>query len=214
MAIPSYDWIAYHASRRPRQPATIDLATGRHLTYQDFDDRIARLASHLRSELNVSVGDRVAVLAQNTTDTLEVEFACGRLGAIFVPLNWRLSEVELQTIVLDCAPAALFHDIEFAQRSISPAATCSIAHTCMLGGVDTPYELAIQRAARLGDPAVMTHDDPWSILRAPRACPRERSSPTVQRYGIQSTQPASRLYRTKASTSASFRCSMPGECIS
>jgi acyl-CoA synthetase (AMP-forming)/AMP-acid ligase II len=109
MAIAYYDWIAHHASRRPRQTATIDLATDRRFTYQEFDDRIARLASHLRAELKISAGDRVIVLAQNTTDALEVQFACGRLGAIFVPLNWRLSDAELRTIVADCSPAALFH---------------------------------------------------------------------------------------------------------
>jgi fatty-acyl-CoA synthase len=119
MAIAYYDWIAHHASRRPRQTATIDLATDRRFTYQEFDNRVARLAWHLRAELKVTSGDRVAVLANNTTDTLEVEFACGRLGAIFVPLNWRLSDSELRTIVADCSPAALFHDSQFAERSIS-----------------------------------------------------------------------------------------------
>ena len=46
-------------------------------------------------------GDRVAVLALNTTDTLEVQFACGRLGAVFLPLNTRLTVPELQFIVGD-----------------------------------------------------------------------------------------------------------------
>ena len=105
---PVFDWIAHHASRRPRQTAVIDLGTDRRLTYQEFDDRIGRLAWHLRREFAVSFGDRVAVLAQNTTDTLEVQFACGRLGAIFVPLNCRLNYVELRTIIADCSPAVLF----------------------------------------------------------------------------------------------------------
>jgi fatty-acyl-CoA synthase len=104
------------------------------------------------------------VLAQNTTDALEVQFACGRLGAIFVPLNWRLSDAELRTIVADCSPAALFHGAEFVHRSISLATHCGIRHTCMLGGADTPYQTAISRASRLEDPANMTHDDPWNIF--------------------------------------------------
>jgi fatty-acyl-CoA synthase len=62
MAIAYYDWIAHHASRRPRQTATIDLATDRRFTYREFDDRIARLAWHLQTELKISAGDRVAVL--------------------------------------------------------------------------------------------------------------------------------------------------------
>ena len=164
MAIAYYDWIAHHASRRPRQTAIIDLATDRRFTYQELDGRIARLAWHLRAELKVAAGDRIAVLAHNTTDTLEVEFACGRLGAIFVPMNWRLSDSELRTIMADCSPTMLFHDSSFTARSISLATECSIPHTCMLGAADTHYEIAISRASRLDDPAVRTHDDPWNIL--------------------------------------------------
>ena len=56
------------------------------------------------TRLEVARGDRVAVLALNTTDTLEVQFACGRLGAVFLPLNTRLTVPELQFIVGDAAP--------------------------------------------------------------------------------------------------------------
>src|SRR5262245_57711550 len=164
MAIAYYDWIAYHASRRPRQMAVIDLGTDRRLTYQEFDDRITRLATHLRRELAVSFGDRVAVLAQNTTDTLEVQFACGRLGAIFVPLNCRLSDAELRMIIADCSPAVLFHDAELAERSIGLATECRTPIICMFGGADTAYEIALSRASRLADPAATTHDDPWNIF--------------------------------------------------
>jgi fatty-acyl-CoA synthase len=164
MAIAYYDWIAHHASRRPWQTAIIDLATDRRFTYREFDDRVARVAGYLQIELKISAGDRVAVLAQNTTDMLEVEFACGRLGAIFVPLNWRLSHAEVLAIIANCSPTALFHDPEASERSISLATECGIPHTCMLGGAGTPYEIAISRASRLENPAVITHDDPWNIF--------------------------------------------------
>ena len=65
----------------------VDLASGRRFSYAQFDARIARLAGHLRDSLGIARGDRVAVLALNTTDTLEVQFACGRLGAVFLPLE-------------------------------------------------------------------------------------------------------------------------------
>ena len=44
------------------------------------------------------------MLALNTTDTLEVQFACGRIGAVFLPLNTRLTVPELHYIVGDAAP--------------------------------------------------------------------------------------------------------------
>ena len=52
-------------------------------------DRIGRLGLGLRSAYGVQRGDRVAVLAHNSSDLFEIQFACGRLGAVFVPMNWR-----------------------------------------------------------------------------------------------------------------------------
>jgi fatty-acyl-CoA synthase len=117
MLIPYYDCIAHHAMRRPHSLAAVDLATGRHHTYRDYDDRISRLAGSFRSQYGIVAGDRIAVLAPNTTDTFEVQFACGRIGAIFVPLNWRLAKPELRAILADCTPAMLVYDLEFAERA-------------------------------------------------------------------------------------------------
>ncbi|MEA2790597.1 MAG: fatty-acyl-CoA synthase [Acetobacteraceae bacterium] len=117
MLIPYYDCIAHHAMRRPHSLAAVDLATGRHHTYRDYDGRISRLAGSFRSQYGIVAGDRIAVLAPNTTDTFEVQFACGRIGAIFVPLNWRLAKPELRAILADCTPAMLVYDLEFAERA-------------------------------------------------------------------------------------------------
>src|ERR1700747_1653008 len=84
-------------------------------------DRAPRHASYraARREQN-----RVAVLALNTTDTLEVQFACGRLGAIFVPLNIRLNVPELEFIVGDAAPKVMVHDTDLADTALAVAKAC------------------------------------------------------------------------------------------
>jgi len=87
MSVRYYDWIAHFSRRTPDKTALIDLASARRFSYAELDARISRLATHLRDTIKVARGDRVAVLALNTTDTLEVQFACGRLGAVFLPLN-------------------------------------------------------------------------------------------------------------------------------
>ena len=96
MTSPSYDWIAHHAVVRGDKVAAHDLASGRKFTYSEMNDRNSRLASALREEFGIERGDRVAVLAENDTNFFEVQFACWKLGAIFVPLNWRLSIPELE----------------------------------------------------------------------------------------------------------------------
>ncbi len=72
------------ASRDPR------LQTGRKFSYADLDDRIARLTAALAAR-GIAKGDRIALLAPNCAEYFELLFACGRLGAIMLPLNWRLT---------------------------------------------------------------------------------------------------------------------------
>src|SRR3989440_2038501 len=133
MSIRHYDWIAHFGRRTPDKIAAVDLASRRPLTYAQFDARIARLAGHLRDTLNIARGDRVAVLALNTSDTLEVQFACGRLGAVFLPLNTRLTVPELQYIVGDAAPSLMIHDAELADIALAVAKLCNVSAALLLG---------------------------------------------------------------------------------
>src|SRR4026207_1616497 len=113
---PYYDWIAHHAHRRPRQLAIDDLPTGRKFTYAALDRRTNRLAGALAAR-GVGKGDRVALLAPNCAEYFELQFACGRLGAIMLPLNWRLTVPELSYILADATPRLLVHDRSFAQQA-------------------------------------------------------------------------------------------------
>jgi len=63
--------------------------------------------------LDVAKGDRVAWLGCNSPEMLVLLFALARLGAILVPLNWRLTVAEHRAIVADCAPRLLFAEPEF-----------------------------------------------------------------------------------------------------
>jgi fatty-acyl-CoA synthase len=161
MSIPYYDCIAHHAMRRPNSLATVDLATGRRHSYQACHDRISRLAGSFRTQCGIAAGDRIAVLAPNTTDTFEVQFACGRIGAIFVPLNWRLAAPELRTILADCAPAMLIYDLEFADRVEDLAQSCHIGHLLPLGPI---FERIAFDGPSFAQPVAATLDDISTIL--------------------------------------------------
>jgi fatty-acyl-CoA synthase len=76
----------------------------------------------------------VAVLAFNTPEYLDAFFACALLGAILVPLNWRLTAHELNSILNDCTPALLLHDdahsaqatdLEVRHATSDPLSLCS-----------------------------------------------------------------------------------------
>ena len=97
---PYYDWIAHHAHRRPKQLAINDLQTSRTFTYAELHRRTDRLTGWLAAQ-GIGKGDRVALLAPNCAEYFEIQFACGRLGAIMLPLNWRLTVPELEYILGD-----------------------------------------------------------------------------------------------------------------
>jgi len=109
----SFDWIAHHARTRPDGIAQIDLATKRTFTWAQMQDRTSRLAAALEHDFGIGAGDRVAVLAHNNSNFFEVQFACWKLGAIFVPVNWRLTLSELSFIAQDCGPTVIVHDHAF-----------------------------------------------------------------------------------------------------
>lgn len=77
-------------------------------TYGFFSARIEALARALASQLGIRPGDRVAVLAMNHPDYLVLLYACARLGAMLVPLNWRLAVPEQLFILSDADVRALF----------------------------------------------------------------------------------------------------------
>ncbi|MGK4422051.1 AMP-binding protein, partial [Klebsiella pneumoniae] len=59
LSVRYYDWIAHFGRRTPDKIAVVDLASGRRISYAEFDRRISLLASCLRDTCNVKRGDRV-----------------------------------------------------------------------------------------------------------------------------------------------------------
>lgn len=77
--------------------------------YESFATRIRRVAGLLRDK-GISRGDRVGLIAQNHPSFLEILYACSCLGAIFVPLNFRLAAAEVAFIVKDAGAKIIFAD--------------------------------------------------------------------------------------------------------
>jgi fatty-acyl-CoA synthase len=91
---PLRHWRALAASRT----ALVDRARGTRLNYREMDASCDRWGSLLRGQ-GIARGDRVAVIAGNRAEVAELFFACTRVGAALVPLNWRLAPQELGAIL-------------------------------------------------------------------------------------------------------------------
>lgn len=108
------NWLAHWAELRPEAVAVIDADREVHYTYGELERRAAAVAAFLKESFGIGRGDRVAFLAENRIEHLDLLFACGALGAIFVPLNYRLTARELSVIVADAEPAVAFHEEKFS----------------------------------------------------------------------------------------------------
>jgi fatty-acyl-CoA synthase len=103
-------FVRFNAIRFPTAIALENVDTGETTTWSELERRVARLAGELTEGRGIAKGDRVAYVAGDTPLTFEVLLACMRAGAIFVPLNRRLSGAELETLTRDAAPRLLLHD--------------------------------------------------------------------------------------------------------
>ena len=86
----------------------VDLAGGERLSFADLDAMSDRFAAALAA--SVAPGERIALLAGNSHRYAAAVFAAAKLGAILVPLNWRLTVPELAYQIEDCEPVVLLHD--------------------------------------------------------------------------------------------------------
>ncbi len=167
MSTTSFDWIQHHASIRGDQIAMIDLGTDRTFTWKEMNDRTMRLANALTNEFGIGPGDGVAVLANNNSNFFEVQFACWKLGAIFIPLNWRLAVPELEYIIGDCSPKAIVFDNDFVETAETVAASCGISHLINWDGGSgdiADYEEALAAAKPEITNHPCTHDTVLTIM--------------------------------------------------
>lgn len=100
------DITARRAALAPDATAFHVVETGETVSYAELDRRSACAAGLLAAH-GVGAGDRVGVLCRNRVEFFELLFACAKLGAILVPLNWRMPASELAGLVDDCTPKLL-----------------------------------------------------------------------------------------------------------
>jgi long-chain acyl-CoA synthetase len=104
-----YDIIGRNARSFPDGPAWLDVDTGMQLSFGEFKSRVDRLAAGL-SEIGIGAGDRIGVVGRNSSEFFLLYGAAAALGAILIPINWRLSAEEVAFNLQDATPAILFVD--------------------------------------------------------------------------------------------------------
>ncbi len=140
--------LAYHASRSPDKAITV--FEGQTTTYGEMAERVIALAGGL-SEGGIGRGDVVALLSYNCPEFLETIFAANYLGAIAMPINWRLAAPEVRYIL---------------EHSGARALACDESLVELANDATQGMETALVRACVSAPPPAG-----WTTLADLRACP-------------------------------------------
>ncbi|MFF0771379.1 class I adenylate-forming enzyme family protein [Nonomuraea wenchangensis] len=119
------DWIRIHARNTPTRPCFV--TDTKSYTFAQVNARVNRVASELR-RVGVGKGDRVALFATDSPAYMEVLLACMKLGAVYVPLNYRLARPELQTLLRTAEAKVLFFSERYSSM-VESVDVPSLKHT-------------------------------------------------------------------------------------
>jgi fatty-acyl-CoA synthase len=151
------EWLEHRARCTPERVAVVDAATGQRWTFEELHERACRLAYYYQ-EKGIKKGDRIALLSPNDIGYMDQFFACAKLGAIFVPLNWRLSLAELDYLIQDCVPACfIYHDsMEGLSKDLQ------VDHKMVLHG--TEYKEIMQNGLAKVQKEPLDWEDPLTMI--------------------------------------------------
>src|SRR3546814_10480123 len=104
--------ILFHASRTPDRLAIV--YEDQRISYAQLADRVLRMAGLLMAK-GVQPGQVVAVVMKNSAAFLEIACAVSHVGAVFLPVNFRLSTSEISYIVQNSGAVLLLADMEYRE---------------------------------------------------------------------------------------------------
>jgi acyl-CoA synthetase (AMP-forming)/AMP-acid ligase II len=154
------------ARRDPDKPAFL-FPEGGALSFGELNSRVNRLVSALR-EAGIGHGDRVAVLALDSHRYMEVVLACAKTGAVFVPLNYRLTRPEVDVLLSRSEPVALFCDARYAglldgAAEAHPSLRLVLTFDALPGERESGYDRFLSSGADVEPPVVCTDADTFAL---------------------------------------------------
>lgn len=167
-----FSWIGDWAERRailtPNREAIVDNIEKNLYTYNDLNLRANKLARVLLNE-GISKGDRVAMFSSNRIECIDLFLATGKLGAILVPFNIRLSLQELEYLLKKIKPSIFFYEPKFKAVVKQIKEKVLIQNYVVMGNKttleDTTTELITRKISNMQiDRPIINFEDPHLIL--------------------------------------------------
>jgi len=110
------DWLSKWATYTPNRMFLREHQRDMQWNYYDFNIRTNALAEYLHNQYKINKGDRVAIYSKNKSEHVILFLACIKIGALLVPLNFRLMPRELDILINDAEPKLFFYDEEFSDH--------------------------------------------------------------------------------------------------
>lgn len=104
------DYLASRCKINGHSVAIYDVDNDISYTYSELNDRANSLANYFKDELSIVKGDRVAYISRNRVELLDGYYATGKIGAMMIPYNARLSANELTQLINSETPKVLFYE--------------------------------------------------------------------------------------------------------
>ena len=134
------NWLQRWSLYAPQKTALIEMESGRAVSYAELARRADQAAAVLRDGYGIRTGERVAVLGGNRIEQVELYFAAAKLGAILVPVNWRLAPEEVAYVLGDSEPSLLVYGADVAATVAALADAGWGGRTLSLDGDGETYE--------------------------------------------------------------------------
>lgn len=146
------DWTAKWTQYQPDKIAVEEYESGRKLSWKQLNNLGNYLSTYFRDELKIKTGDRVAVLTENRLELIDLLACAQKFGIIIVPLNYRLTPPEIDYLLGECEPSAIFYEAQFADKLLKTKNFTKIRHSMIFeklavlcdqfvaSGNDCPFE--------------------------------------------------------------------------
>lgn len=173
-----YDLINQNAVSFKQKDAWFEVDDGRALTFLEYKKKVDQLAAGIRKS-GIKKGDRIGVVGKNSLEFFLLYGAAAALGAIMLPINWRLAGDEVAYNLNDCEPTIVFVDKEFQEEvdGIKDKLP-SVKEYCNLnreGGTFSDFGSLMNHGSDF-EPAEVSTDDGFVIIHTAAVAGRPRGA--------------------------------------
>ncbi|MDP3831488.1 MAG: class I adenylate-forming enzyme family protein, partial [Ignavibacteriaceae bacterium] len=157
------DWLAKWAKYTPNKLFLREYHRKLEWSFSDFNNRTTELSYYLRMKYNIKKGDRIAVYSKNSSEYVLIFLACIKLGAVIVPLNYRLTSRELDVLLSDAEPNLFIYEEEFGDEVLNLESIRNLEYKIAVSEI-TPFLIDKNAKSISLEEVNISEEDPVMIL--------------------------------------------------